>query len=61
MGSAGQTAVSDFDSGADAAFDYSDMPAYLTKEKQAQWSFSGRQKHKRRWRRFMKKPVRKVR
>eukprot|EP00959_Pyramimonas_sp_CCMP1952_P273860 5724300-Pyramimonas_sp.AAC.1 len=57
MGSAGQPAESDFDSGADAdassgdeatALDYSDTPAYLTEEQQ------------RRWRRFMKKPVREV-
>eukprot|EP00959_Pyramimonas_sp_CCMP1952_P272722 5701297-Pyramimonas_sp.AAC.1 len=36
------------------------MPTYLTEESQAQWLFLGDQKHKRRWRRFMKKPVRKV-
>eukprot|EP00959_Pyramimonas_sp_CCMP1952_P249766 5221543-Pyramimonas_sp.AAC.1 len=70
MGSAGQPAESDLDSGTDAdassddeatAFDYSDMPTYLTEEQQAQWLFFGHQKHKRRWRRFMKKPVRKAR
>eukprot|EP00959_Pyramimonas_sp_CCMP1952_P318197 6658575-Pyramimonas_sp.AAC.1 len=70
MGSAGQLAESDFDSGADtdassddeaAALDYSDMPTYLTEEQQAQWSFLRHQKHKRRWRRFMKRPVRKAR
>eukprot|EP00959_Pyramimonas_sp_CCMP1952_P321826 6734307-Pyramimonas_sp.AAC.1 len=65
MGSAGQPAESDFNSGTDAdafvdeatALDYSDMPAYLTGEQQAQWLFLGYQKHKRRWRRLMKKPV----
>eukprot|EP00959_Pyramimonas_sp_CCMP1952_P324772 6798074-Pyramimonas_sp.AAC.1 len=45
MGSAGQPAESDFDSGSDAdtssddeatALDYSDMPTYLTEEQQAQ-------------------------
>eukprot|EP00959_Pyramimonas_sp_CCMP1952_P013531 285574-Pyramimonas_sp.AAC.1 len=65
MGSAGQPAESDFDSGPDAdassddeatALDYSDMPTYFTEEQQAQWLFLGNQKHKRRWRRFMKKP-----
>eukprot|EP00959_Pyramimonas_sp_CCMP1952_P415735 8710935-Pyramimonas_sp.AAC.1 len=64
MGPAGQPAESDFDSGTDtdassddevAALDYSDMPA-----QQAQWLFLGDQKHKRRWRRSMKKPVRKA-
>eukprot|EP00959_Pyramimonas_sp_CCMP1952_P147951 3096275-Pyramimonas_sp.AAC.1 len=69
MGSAGQPAESDFDSGTDTdassgddatALDYSDMPAYLTEEQQAQWLFLGYQKHKRRWRR-LKKPVRKAR
>eukprot|EP00959_Pyramimonas_sp_CCMP1952_P156568 3274379-Pyramimonas_sp.AAC.1 len=48
VGSAGQPAESDFDSGTDAgassddeatALDYSDMPTYLTEEQQAQWSF----------------------
>eukprot|EP00959_Pyramimonas_sp_CCMP1952_P342103 7166952-Pyramimonas_sp.AAC.1 len=67
MGSAGQPAESDFDSGADAdassddeaaALDCSDMPRYLAGEQQAQWLFLGYQKHERRWRRFMKKPVR---
>eukprot|EP00959_Pyramimonas_sp_CCMP1952_P169340 3537546-Pyramimonas_sp.AAC.1 len=45
MGSAGQPAESDFDSGTDtdassddvtATLDYSDMPTYLTEEQQAQ-------------------------
>eukprot|EP00959_Pyramimonas_sp_CCMP1952_P301305 6304085-Pyramimonas_sp.AAC.1 len=70
MGSAGQPAESDFDSGADTdtysddeatALDNSDMPTYLTEEQQAQWLFLGYQKHKHRWGRFMKKPVRKAR
>eukprot|EP00959_Pyramimonas_sp_CCMP1952_P416108 8718106-Pyramimonas_sp.AAC.1 len=72
MGSAGQPAESDFDSGTDAdassddettALDYSDMPTYLTEEQQAQWLFIGHQTQKRRWRRFMKnkKKVGKVR
>eukprot|EP00959_Pyramimonas_sp_CCMP1952_P020342 429272-Pyramimonas_sp.AAC.2 len=70
MGSAGQPAESDFDSGTDAdassvdeatALEYSGMPTYLTEEQRAQWLFLGDQKHKRCWRRFMKKPVRKVR
>eukprot|EP00959_Pyramimonas_sp_CCMP1952_P167906 3508840-Pyramimonas_sp.AAC.1 len=69
MVSAGQPAESDFDSGTDTdaslddeatAFDYSDMPTYLTEEQQEQWLFVGYQKHKRRLRRFMKEPVRKV-
>eukprot|EP00959_Pyramimonas_sp_CCMP1952_P325698 6816935-Pyramimonas_sp.AAC.1 len=68
MGSAGQPAESDFDSGTDAdsscddeatALGYSDMPTYLTEEQQAQWLTLGYQKHKRRWRRFMETPVRK--
>eukprot|EP00959_Pyramimonas_sp_CCMP1952_P088974 1861704-Pyramimonas_sp.AAC.1 len=67
MGSAGQPAESDFDSGTDAdassdgestALDYSRMPTYLTEEQQAQWLFLGNQKHNRRWRRLMKKPAR---
>eukprot|EP00959_Pyramimonas_sp_CCMP1952_P198707 4156277-Pyramimonas_sp.AAC.1 len=37
------------------------MPAYLTGEQQAQWLFLGHQAHERRWRRFTKKPARKVR
>eukprot|EP00959_Pyramimonas_sp_CCMP1952_P219127 4581645-Pyramimonas_sp.AAC.1 len=37
------------------------MPTYLTEEQQAQWLFLGYQKHKRRWRRSGKKPVRKTR
>eukprot|EP00959_Pyramimonas_sp_CCMP1952_P101084 2114556-Pyramimonas_sp.AAC.1 len=70
MGSAGQPAESDFDSGTDtdassddeaSALDCSDMPTYLTEEQRAQWLLLGDQKHKRRWRRSMKKPVRKVR
>eukprot|EP00959_Pyramimonas_sp_CCMP1952_P093575 1958265-Pyramimonas_sp.AAC.1 len=70
MGSAGQPAESDFDCGTDAdtssddettTLDYSGMPTYLTEEQQAQWLFLDCQKHKRRWRRFMKKPIRKVR
>eukprot|EP00959_Pyramimonas_sp_CCMP1952_P300041 6275566-Pyramimonas_sp.AAC.1 len=68
MGSAGQPAESGFDSGTgtDTSSDdeatglgSSDMLTYLTAEEQAQWLFLGHQKHKRRWRRFMKKPVRK--
>eukprot|EP00959_Pyramimonas_sp_CCMP1952_P393550 8246167-Pyramimonas_sp.AAC.1 len=70
MGSAGQPAESDFDSGTDTdtssddevtASDYSDMPTYLTEEQLAQWLFLVYQLHKRRWRRFMKKPVRRAR
>eukprot|EP00959_Pyramimonas_sp_CCMP1952_P062037 1296411-Pyramimonas_sp.AAC.1 len=70
MGSAGQPAESDIDSGigADAssddeatAFDCPDTPIYLAEEQQAQLLFLGHQKHERRWRIFMKKPVRKVR
>eukprot|EP00959_Pyramimonas_sp_CCMP1952_P073841 1543330-Pyramimonas_sp.AAC.1 len=58
VGSTGQPAESHFDSGTDTdtssddetnALDYSDMPAYLTEEQQAQWLFLGHQKHKRRW------------
>eukprot|EP00959_Pyramimonas_sp_CCMP1952_P448691 9395522-Pyramimonas_sp.AAC.1 len=69
MGSAGQPAESDFDSGTDTdassddeatALDYSDMPTYLTEEQRAQWSFLGYQKQRRRRRRSMEKPVRKV-
>eukprot|EP00959_Pyramimonas_sp_CCMP1952_P353815 7413028-Pyramimonas_sp.AAC.1 len=50
MGSAGQPAESDLDSGTDAdapsadettTLDYSDMPTYLTKEQQAQCLFFG--------------------
>eukprot|EP00959_Pyramimonas_sp_CCMP1952_P260044 5436811-Pyramimonas_sp.AAC.1 len=37
------------------------MPTYLTEEQQAQWLSLGYQKHKRRWRRLMKKPVREAR
>eukprot|EP00959_Pyramimonas_sp_CCMP1952_P232283 4854067-Pyramimonas_sp.AAC.1 len=37
------------------------MPTYLAEEQQAQWLFLGHQEHRRRWRRFMKKPVREVR
>eukprot|EP00959_Pyramimonas_sp_CCMP1952_P018516 391117-Pyramimonas_sp.AAC.1 len=37
------------------------MPTYITEEQQARWLFLGYQKHKRRWRRCMKKPARKVR
>eukprot|EP00959_Pyramimonas_sp_CCMP1952_P248674 5198131-Pyramimonas_sp.AAC.1 len=46
MGSAGQPAESDFDSGTDTdtssddeatALDYSDTPTYLTEGQQAQW------------------------
>eukprot|EP00959_Pyramimonas_sp_CCMP1952_P263751 5515891-Pyramimonas_sp.AAC.1 len=67
MGSAGQPAESDFDSGADTdassddeatALDYSDMPTYLTEEQEAQWSFLGNQKHRRRRRRSMKRLAR---
>eukprot|EP00959_Pyramimonas_sp_CCMP1952_P363919 7620482-Pyramimonas_sp.AAC.1 len=70
MGSAGQPAESDLDSGTDAdassddeatSLDYFDMLTYLTEEQQAQWLFLGHQKHRRRWRRSMKKPVRRVR
>eukprot|EP00959_Pyramimonas_sp_CCMP1952_P251984 5265117-Pyramimonas_sp.AAC.1 len=70
MGSAGRPAESDFGSGTDAdassddeatALNYSDMPTYLAEEQQAQWLFLGYQKHMRRWRRFMKMPVRTVR
>eukprot|EP00959_Pyramimonas_sp_CCMP1952_P414968 8694715-Pyramimonas_sp.AAC.1 len=70
MGSAGQPAASDLDSGTDAdassddeaaALDCSDMPTCPTKEQRAQWFVLGYQKHKRRWRRFMKKPARRVR
>eukprot|EP00959_Pyramimonas_sp_CCMP1952_P097014 2027873-Pyramimonas_sp.AAC.1 len=52
MGSAGQPAESDFDSGTGTdtssddeatALDYSDMPTYLTEEQQAQWLFLGYQ------------------
>eukprot|EP00959_Pyramimonas_sp_CCMP1952_P318188 6658350-Pyramimonas_sp.AAC.1 len=55
MGSAGQPAESDFESGtgADAssddeatALDNSDMPTCLPGEQQAQWLFLGCQKHK---------------
>eukprot|EP00959_Pyramimonas_sp_CCMP1952_P140249 2934611-Pyramimonas_sp.AAC.1 len=69
MGSAGQPAESDFDSGTDTdassddeatALDYFDMPTLFTEKQQAQWLLLGQQKHKRRWRRFTKKPVRKV-
>eukprot|EP00959_Pyramimonas_sp_CCMP1952_P268974 5623974-Pyramimonas_sp.AAC.1 len=54
MGSAGQPAESDLDSGTDTdtpsddeatALDYSDMPTYFTEEQQAQWLFLGYQKH----------------
>eukprot|EP00959_Pyramimonas_sp_CCMP1952_P125295 2619748-Pyramimonas_sp.AAC.1 len=60
-----QPAESDFDSGTDTdtssddeatALDYSEMSTYLTEEQQAQWLFLGYEKHRRRWRRFMKKP-----
>eukprot|EP00959_Pyramimonas_sp_CCMP1952_P406688 8523763-Pyramimonas_sp.AAC.1 len=70
MSSAGQPAESDFDSGTDAdassndeatARGYFDMPTYLTEEQQARWLFLGYQNHKRRGRRSIKKPVRKVR
>eukprot|EP00959_Pyramimonas_sp_CCMP1952_P078723 1645762-Pyramimonas_sp.AAC.1 len=70
MGSAGQPAESDLDSSTDAdassegettTLGYFDTPTYLTEEQQAQWLFLGDQTHERRWRRFMKKPVRKVR
>eukprot|EP00959_Pyramimonas_sp_CCMP1952_P441742 9248158-Pyramimonas_sp.AAC.1 len=37
------------------------MPTYLADEQQAQWLFLAYQKRKRRWRRFTKKPVRRVR
>eukprot|EP00959_Pyramimonas_sp_CCMP1952_P101864 2130707-Pyramimonas_sp.AAC.1 len=37
------------------------MPTYLTEEQQVQWLCLGYQKHKRRWRRFVRKPVRRVR
>eukprot|EP00959_Pyramimonas_sp_CCMP1952_P377695 7911451-Pyramimonas_sp.AAC.1 len=37
------------------------MPTYLTEEQQAQWLFLGYQEHKRRWRRFLEKPVRRAR
>eukprot|EP00959_Pyramimonas_sp_CCMP1952_P204978 4286185-Pyramimonas_sp.AAC.1 len=37
------------------------MPTYFAGEQQAQWFFLGYQKHKSKWRRCMKKPVRKVR
>eukprot|EP00959_Pyramimonas_sp_CCMP1952_P122818 2567203-Pyramimonas_sp.AAC.1 len=37
------------------------MPRYLTEEQRAQWLFLAHHKHRRRWLRFMKKPVRKVR
>eukprot|EP00959_Pyramimonas_sp_CCMP1952_P396201 8301533-Pyramimonas_sp.AAC.1 len=69
-GSTGQSAESDFVSGTDAdassddeanALDYSDMPAYLTEEQHAQWLCLGYQRHQRRWRRFTKEPVRKIR
>eukprot|EP00959_Pyramimonas_sp_CCMP1952_P172068 3595333-Pyramimonas_sp.AAC.1 len=70
MGSAGQPAESDFDSDADAdassddeatALDCSDMPTCHAEEQQAQWLFLVNQKHKRRWRRSMNKPVRRAR
>eukprot|EP00959_Pyramimonas_sp_CCMP1952_P379359 7946512-Pyramimonas_sp.AAC.1 len=69
MGSAGQPAETDFDPGTDtdassdeeaAALDCSDMPTYLAEEQQEQRLFLGHQKQKRRWRRFMKKPVHKA-
>eukprot|EP00959_Pyramimonas_sp_CCMP1952_P369536 7740321-Pyramimonas_sp.AAC.1 len=70
VGSTGQSAGSDFDSGTGAdtspddetnALDYTDMPTYLTEERQAQWLSLGHQKHNRRWMRFTKKPIRKAR
>eukprot|EP00959_Pyramimonas_sp_CCMP1952_P301635 6311238-Pyramimonas_sp.AAC.1 len=42
-------------------FGFSDAPAHFAEEQQAQWIFMGLQVHERRWRRFMKKPARRVR
>ena len=73
LGSAGQPAGSaeeEFDSGTDSDtssddgaedIDFSDVPVHLTEAQQAVWVFLGYRHHKRRWRRFMKKPVRKIR
>ena len=61
---------SPFDSGTDTdtessdgtePIDYSDIPVHLTEQQQAEYLFLGYQKHKRRFRRFMKKPIRRVR
>eukprot|EP00959_Pyramimonas_sp_CCMP1952_P264664 5533774-Pyramimonas_sp.AAC.1 len=70
VGSSGQAAESEFGFGIDADtssdegngnLDCSDTPVYLTEEQQLKWLLLIYQKHNRRWRRCMKKPVQRVR